>query len=308
MYVKSLLASCLILAGCESSYAQPDAAVAKSSAIQSEIARFASECERWDEWEKPASPFRIHGNTYYVGTCGIAAILIAGPDGHVLIDSGTEGGSKVVEGSIAALGFSIDDIEAILTSHEHHDHVGGLNRLQKLSEATVYSSAEAAPVLRTGADNSRDPQAGLHDPMTPVTGDIRVVADGEVLNVGKTKVTAIATPGHTLGAMSWQWESCEADDCLNIVYADSLSPVSADDYRFTDHPEYVATFRQGIARLREFSGSECDMLLTPHPSASSMIKRASTGSLIGEVSCVAYADAAGRRLDLRLEREASATE
>ena len=308
MYVKSLLASCLMLAGCAPSYAQPDAAVANSSASQGEIARFASECERWDEWEKPASPFRIHGNTYYVGTCGIAAILIAGPDGHVLIDSGTEGGSKVVEDNIAALGFSIDDVQAILTSHEHYDHVGGLERLQKLSRATVYTSAEAAPVLRTGSDNPRDPQAGLHEPMTPVAGDIRVFADGEVLNVGKTKVTAIATPGHTLGAMSWQWKSCEADDCVNIVYADSLSAVSADDYRFTDHPDYVATFRKGIARLREFSGNECDMLLTPHPSASNMIERAGAGSLMGEVSCVAYADAVGRRLDRRLEREASATE
>lgn len=308
MYVKSLLASCLMLAGCAPSYAQPDAAVANSSASQGEIARFASECERWDKWEKPASPFRIHGNTYYVGTCGIAAILIASPDGHVLIDSGTEGGSKVIEGSIAALGFSIDDVQAILTSHEHYDHVGGLDRIQKLSRATVYTSAEAAPVLRTGADNPRDPQAGLHEPMTPVTGNIRVVADGQVLNVGKTKVTAIATPGHTLGAMSWQWKSCEADDCVNIVYADSLSAVSADNYRFTDHPDYVATLRKGIARLREFSGSECDMLLTPHPSASNMIKRAGAGSLVGEVSCVAYADAADRRLDRRLEREASASE
>ena len=56
-----------------------------------------------------------------------------------------------------------------------------------------------------------------------------------------------------------------------IVYADSLSPVSADEYRFTDHPDYVAMFRGGIARL---AGLECDMLLTPHPSASGMISRA----------------------------------
>ncbi|MBO6608171.1 subclass B3 metallo-beta-lactamase [Altererythrobacter sp.] len=308
MFVRAILASCMIMAACAQSFAQPDAAIANSSAIQSEIARFAYECEKWDEWEKPASPFRIHGDTYYVGTCGIAAILIAGPNGHVLIDSGTEGGSKVVEDNIATLGFSIDDVQAILTSHEHYDHVGGLNRLQKLSRATVYTSTEAAPVLRTGAYNPRDPQAGLHDPMTPVTGDIRVVADGEVLNVGNTKVTSIATPGHTLGAMSWQWKSCEADDCLSIVYADSLSPVSADNYRFTDHPEYVATFRKGIARLREFSGSEYDMLLTPHPSASNMLERMKSGTLEGGMTCIEYANAVERRLNARLERETSASE
>ena len=66
-------------------------------------------------------------------------------------------------------------------------------------------------------------------------------------------------------------ESCKDGACITIVYADSLSPVSADEYRFTDHPDYVAMFRGGIARL---AGLECDMLLTPHPSASGMISRA----------------------------------
>ena len=55
---------------------------------------FAQACEDWDEWDKPAEPFLIHGNTWYVGTCGISAILIEGDDGLVLIDTGTAKGSK----------------------------------------------------------------------------------------------------------------------------------------------------------------------------------------------------------------------
>ena len=104
--------------------------------------------------------------------------------------------------------------------------------------------------------------------MEPVTGAIRAVADGEQVAIAGVQITGIATPGHTIGAMSWQWESCKDGACITIVYADSLSPVSADEYRFTDHPDYVAMFRGGIARL---AGLECDMLLTPHPSASGMI-------------------------------------
>ena len=53
---------------------------------------FAQACEDWDEWDKPAEPFLIHGNTWYVGTC-ISAILIEGDDGLVLIDTGTAKGS-----------------------------------------------------------------------------------------------------------------------------------------------------------------------------------------------------------------------
>ena len=34
-------------------------------------------------WNAPQEPFRIFGNTYYVGTAELSAILIAGDDGLV---------------------------------------------------------------------------------------------------------------------------------------------------------------------------------------------------------------------------------
>ena len=40
-------------------------------------------------FKEPATPLRVHGNTWYVGTCGIAALLITSPQGHVLIDGAT---------------------------------------------------------------------------------------------------------------------------------------------------------------------------------------------------------------------------
>jgi metallo-beta-lactamase class B len=43
---------------------------------------WAEACGDSTDWDKPAPPVRIHGNTYLVGTCGIAAILVAGNDGH----------------------------------------------------------------------------------------------------------------------------------------------------------------------------------------------------------------------------------
>ena len=49
--------------------------------------QWAEACGDSTDWDKPAPPVRIHGNTYLVGTCGISAILIAGEDGHVLIDA-----------------------------------------------------------------------------------------------------------------------------------------------------------------------------------------------------------------------------
>ena len=57
----------------------------------------------------------------------------------------------------------------------------------------------------------------------PRVPNVRVVADNEVVRVGPLAITAHYTPGHTPGATTWTWQSCEGARCLNIVYADSLT-------------------------------------------------------------------------------------
>jgi metallo-beta-lactamase class B len=44
------------------------------------------ECERCEGWNRPLEPFRVYGNTYYVGTAGLGAILIDTGSGLVLLD------------------------------------------------------------------------------------------------------------------------------------------------------------------------------------------------------------------------------
>ncbi|HYI43183.1 MAG TPA: subclass B3 metallo-beta-lactamase, partial [Sphingomicrobium sp.] len=223
---------------------------------------FDAACEHFDDWNKPAPPVRIHGNTYLVGTCGISAILVTGSAGHVLIDSGTDAGAAVVAENIRSLGFRLRDVKYLLHSHEHIDHVGGISTLQRLTGAQLVASPAAAAVFRTGAAGAGDPQAGMHPPFPAARVD-RVIFDGERVTLGNLTFTAVATPGHTPGALSWHWGSCDGGVCRRMVYVDSLNPISRDDYRFSDHPAYVAAFREGLAKL---AAVECDILLTPHPS------------------------------------------
>ena len=266
------------------------------------MAQWANLCEPWDDWDKAAPPFKIHGSTYYVGTCGIAAILVAGPTGHILIDSGTRAGAETVLANIGKLGFRPNEIATIVHSHEHFDHVGGFALVKEASGAHIAASAAAAEVLRSGVVGSDDPQSGMHDPMPPVAVDV-IIGDGDPVRTETATLIATATPGHSPGAMSWQWQDCEAEaGCKTIVYADSLSPVSRPDYRFSDNPDYLAAYRRGIDRLRTL---DCDILITPHPSHSNMIERAATGTLAGGMSCAAYADAKAEALDKRLAEEAA---
>ncbi|GLR47326.1 subclass B3 metallo-beta-lactamase [Sphingomonas astaxanthinifaciens] len=263
---------------------------------------FARVCRGSDDWDKPAPPIRLHGNTYYVGTCGIAAILITDKDGDILIDTGTEKGADLVAANIRRLGFQMGDVKYILHSHEHVDHVGGMARMQQLTGGEVIASAAAAAAFRTGLVADDDPQRGVIDPV-PRVPVARTVKDGDTVRVGAIQLTAHATPGHTAGALSWSWVSCDGGVCRSFVFADSLSPVSRDDYRFTDHPELVAAFRSSIAKV---AALDCDILLTPHPSASNMAARfAGTAPLFDPKGCADYAAAKTRQLDERLAKEAT---
>lgn len=267
---------------------------------------FLDECETWDEWDKPAPPFQIMGNSFYVGTCGISSILVTGPDGHVLIDSGVPAAAPLVLANIRELGFDPKDVRYILMSHEHFDHVGAHAALAEATGAKIVASPSAKPVLESGQVAANDPQAASNHPaMAPVRVD-KIVTDGEVLRLGDKEFTAHLTPGHSPGAMSWTWYSCslpfEPPVCRRIAYVDSLSAVSADDYRFSDHPQYVAWFRDSIDKVRFLP---CDYIVTPHPSASGMIERMKVGSYEEPGPCQRYADALSGKLDERLAREAA---
>lgn len=278
--------------------AEPD-----SPAPAADMARWAAQCGDDDAWDKPGPPFRIHGGSYYVGTCGITAILVTGPEGHVLIDGGPDGAALVIADNIAALGFDLSDVKLLLHSHEHFDHVAGLAELQRRSGARLLASDRAAPVLASGRAAPDDPQADVLDPFPAMRVDGQVAPDRPV-TLGPLSLTPVATPGHTPGALTWHWRSCAGEgdgaDCRAIVYADSLSPISGDAYRFSDHSDVVAGFRDGLARL---AALDCDILLTPHPAASGMRDRLAAGDLADPAACADYAANITRRLDARLAEE-----
>lgn len=261
---------------------------------------WVNSCSDWDDWDKAGPAYRIYGDSYYVGTCGISAILITGDNGHILIDGATAAGADVIAANIRALGFALTDVKLLLQSHEHFDHVAGLAKLQQLSGAKLLASAAAAPVLASGVVATADPQAGMHQPFPAARVDGQVT-EGEAVTLGALSLLPVATPGHTPGALSWQWTSCEAEQCQVLVYADSLSPVSSDSYRFSEHLSYLNAYRAGLGKLAKL---DCQILLTPHPSASNMRTRLQSESgLSDEKGCEIYAGQVTKRLEQRLHKE-----
>ena len=103
--------------------------------------------------QQPAEPFRIAGNFYYVGANDVAAFLITGPNGHIVIDGGYPSTATMIKASIARLGFDIKDVKVLLNSEPHPDHAGGLAVLQRASGAAIWASPPSAHSIASGGDD-----------------------------------------------------------------------------------------------------------------------------------------------------------
>lgn len=267
-------------------------------------------CDDCDEWNKPREPFKVFGNTYFVGTEGLSAILIAGNDGHVLLDGGLEQSAAAIDANIRKLGFKTQDVKFILNSHGHFDHAGGIAALQRASGAMVVASPSGAQALMRGENTPDDPQFGFGKAFNgfPEIENVREVSDSEVLTVGNIAVTAIFTPGHTPGSTTWTWKSCEGATCRDIVYADSISAAAAPGFKFTDKPEVVALFRRSITRVAELP---CDIVISTHPSATRLDEKLKQRAVLKagdpdpfvDRGCKALAATALKGLEARIAEE-----
>jgi metallo-beta-lactamase class B len=154
-------------------------------------------------------------------------------------------------------------------------------------------------VLQSGEVATDDPQFnfGREANEFPAVQNVSMVAHQQTLTLGNTTLTAHYTPGHTPGGTTWTWHSCAGSSCLNLVYADSLSPVSADGFSFSNpelSPNQATQISQSSALIRDLP---CDILLAPHPFLFQMEDKLAARAAQPEANpfiepgaCPAYAD------------------
>ena len=216
--------------------------------------------EELPEMVAPFEPFRVIGNIYYVGTEGLAVYLIAGDDGHALIDGGLPGFEHIIINNIAKLGFDIKDVKYLLNTHAHFDHSGGLAALKEASGAKLYASEGDVSALEGGFYLGFEDRTNFSAP--PVSVD-RAFPDDLILGpIAGTIFEGLHTPGHTRGCTSWGLKVEEAGEPYDVLVFCSAS-VGAN--RLVDPPQYEGIVEDYRYTFEETKDWKPDVFLANHP-------------------------------------------
>ena len=207
----------------------------------------------------PFQPHKIVGNLYYVGTRSLAAFLVATSEGHVLINTNWERAVPGLRSSVEALGFAFSDIQVILGSHAHADHMEGDALVKQLTGARVMAMAGDVPALE-----QMRPGGKPH----PID---RVLQDGATVTLGGTTLVARLTPGHSRGCTTWTMQIEEDGERHEVVIIGSMG--SNPGFQFVNNPNNPSIadeFKQGFRVLRSLRP---DVPLGSHPAMYGMAEK-----------------------------------
>mgnify|MGYP003312012761 CR=1 FL=1 len=145
--------------------------------------------------------FRMYGNIYFVGSRKVSVHVLKTEVGLVMIDTGYPDMYEQILDSMHSVGLDEKDICAIFHSHGHIDHLGGARALRDLTGAKIALGAADRQYANGELDLSYAEELNMSYKET-FEPDI-LLKDGDEITLGNTTVRAVATPGHTPGAMSF---------------------------------------------------------------------------------------------------------
>lgn len=149
-------------------------------------------------------------------------VVIEDGDGVALIDCGfgTEEALDAVQGALLGLGLDLAAVHTVLVTHPHLDHAGGIGLLPDhvqvlgparlgslVADATAASELIFPHVVRGLAPERADLDIVEHFRTDCGTAadevKVRELEPGEVIDIGRTRWTAVSTPGHESGMYSY---------------------------------------------------------------------------------------------------------
>ncbi len=200
----------------------------------------------------------------------VASYLVTGSDGTALIDPGFPSSGGTVVEEIGEIGVDVEQLRCIVLTHTHIDHAGAAGGLAEIAKnADVATHQRGVFYLKNSVKISGGGQMVFGPELGEQLGQasdipahrIRVVADGDSIDLGDKKLTVLRTPGHSGDHISLFEEATGTlfpgdTACLHYPQLGHvLIPAGSPPIYHTD---YV------LAELRRFTELDVKRVLTPH--------------------------------------------
>jgi glyoxylase-like metal-dependent hydrolase (beta-lactamase superfamily II) len=208
----------------------------------------------------------IHRIMASYGVGGSVYLYLLTGDRVALVDTGVaDSPREYIQPALAEIGMSLSDIDLVLNTHAHLDHVGGNMEIKAASQAQVYIHSADLPLAQ-----STDAQVefmtaplrvlGLPEPgvqeraayIRKMTGEAAgadmVLSAGDTVDLGRgIALRVVHNPGHTPGSISYYWESEGV-----LLSGDGVQGLGA---RPGDTPYYfnAGDYRRSLAALERLS-------------------------------------------------------
>ena len=177
----------------------------------------------------------------------IYPVAVEDDQGLILIDAGLPGNLEIIEENLQEHGFSLEDVEKLILTHQDFDHCGCAAELVKETDVTVFAHEEDAPAI----DGREQPVKG-EERYPALNVDVELVG-GETIRAEDRELDIIHTPGHTAGHISILAEGLLiAGDAVNVEEDGFSGPRE----RFTPEMEEAT---ESVHRLsfREYEKVHC---------------------------------------------------
>ena len=157
---------------------------------------------------KDASPPPEHPTIIEIGTGiyqfrsekpGSHIYLIRGHSKNVLVDTGTTRHFPLLKSRLSDVGLRIRDINMVLLTHEHFDHIGATTFFHKTAVVAAHRLAANKLDLQ---DDFVTLNKYYNVPSKPFWVDIWL-EDGAVIELGNRRLRVVHTPGHTSGCVCY---------------------------------------------------------------------------------------------------------
>ena len=212
-------------------------------------------------WTKPYPAFRVIDNLYGVGTYDLSVFLITTDAGHILINTGLADSTAMIRENMASLGFRLEDVAILLTMQAHWDHVAAMSEIKRIADAEVWATAKDARVLEDGGFS--DAHFGGEETFTPVTVE-RILTEGDVIELGDTRLTVYEHPGHTEGSSSYSMQVTEGGVEYDVVIANmgTINPGK----KLEVEPTYPGVSEDFASTYRRQKQMDVDVFVSAHGS------------------------------------------